>query len=124
MLHVIWMDSHHAEIYALHPNGTFEHRKVIRHDQDHHTRNLKDHQHPPEKFFKDLSAALLDSNEMLLTGPGLAKGQFKHFLERHHAQDLAKRIVGLETVDHPTEAQIKAQATKTFARLHPHYPIN
>jgi len=124
MLHVVWMDSQRAECYTLHPNGTFEHRHVVKHDFDHHTHSHRDDKHPPEKFFKDLSQSLHGVEELVLMGPGVPKEQFKRWLDQHHKNDLAKHVVGVETVDHPTEPQIKAEAIRTFKRLHPHFPVN
>jgi stalled ribosome rescue protein Dom34 len=124
MLHVVWMDSVHADVYLLHPNGTFEHKHVVRHDQDHHTHSHRDEKHPPEKFYKDLSQVIVGAEEILLTGPGLGKEHFRAYLEKHHAKDLGQHIVGMETVDHPTEPQIKARAVQVFKQRHPHFPVN
>src|SRR5271169_3930910 len=110
MLHVVWMDGREAECYALHPNGTFEHRQVIKHDFDHHTHNHHDDKHPPENFYKALSDALHGAEEILLIGPGLPKEHFKHYLDQHSAHDLAKHVVGLETAQRMTEHQVKALA--------------
>jgi len=45
---------------------------------------------------------------------GLAKDHFKTHLETHHTAGLAKRIIGMEVVDHPTDNQILAASRKFF----------
>jgi len=124
MLHVVWMDQRHAECFALHADGTFEHKRVIKHDPDHHTHGHRDDKHPPEKFFKELAQTLHGAAELLLVGPGLAKDHFRTYLGRHHATDLAKHVVGVETVDHPTAPQIQAMAIKAYKKLHEHDPVS
>lgn len=124
MLHVVWMDGQQAECYTLHPNGTFEHREVVKHDFDHHTHSHRDDKHPPETFYKALATSLQGAEELMLIGPGLPKEHFKHYLEKHHPNDLAKHVVGMESAERMTPPQIEAMATKTFKRLHPHFPVN
>ena len=52
-------------------------------------------------------------HELLITGPSDAKlGLIKH-IHAHHAA-LVPNIVGVETVDHPTDGQIVAYAKKYF----------
>jgi len=124
MLHVVWMDGRQAECYALHPNGAFEHREVIKHDFDHHTHSHRDDKHPPEAYYKSLMQALHGAEEILLIGPGLPKEHFKHYVSQHSGHDLAKHIVGMESAERLTENQIKALAIQAFKRLHPHFPVN
>ena len=116
MLHVIWMDHCRAECFALHPDGAFEHTNVVRHDPDHHTHNHRDEKHPPERFFKELARTLHGAGHLLLVGPGLAKDHFKTWLTRHDAQ-VGKRVIGIETVDHPTAPQIRAMAIQAYKHL-------
>jgi hypothetical protein len=55
-------------------------------------------------------------NEILIIGPGSAKNE----LSRHaasHDPAVAKKIVAVETVDHPTDPQIIDYAKKYFNRF-------
>jgi hypothetical protein len=48
-----------------------------------------------------------------VTGSHVAQADFRHYVERHRPA-LAKEIAGWETVDHPSQAQLLAQARKFF----------
>lgn len=52
---------------------------------------------------------------MLVVGPSTAKLQFIRYAYKHDAT-LEPRIVGVETVDHPTDGQLVAYAKRYFAR--------
>jgi hypothetical protein len=57
----------------------------------------------------------MDSLHILVVGPSTAK---LHFLRLLHTHDrvLESRIVGIETVDHPTDRQLAAYV-RTYFRL-------
>jgi len=115
--YVVWMDSEKASIFNLKPTGiikTHVEKTVI----DHHTHS-KDNAHSDpaiEHFFHDLAKKLNDAEEMLILGPGLAKTHFKTHLEKHHHAGLAKKIIGIENSDHPTDNQILAVARPFFIK--------
>lgn len=109
--YVLWLDSEKAMIFKFTLTGIVKtHLKKDSHD--HHTHNKKDHHgdSDTEHFFRDLALKLKNAEQLLILGPGLAKNHFKTHLETHHTADLAKRIIGMETVDHPTDNQILATA--------------
>ena len=113
--YVVWMDSDSAKIF--HINGEkVEVKKSVRHDPDHHTHNKSDaKQKDSHRFFTDVATQLASFEDaVLLVGPGVAKTHFVKHLEGHHEKELARRIVGTETMDHPTDAQIVAFARKYF----------
>lgn len=114
--YVIWMDSEKAQIFNLKTSG-IEKSHLEKHKGDHHTHSKKDHHGDPatEHYFRDLAVRLKDAEEVLILGPGLAKNHFKTHLENHHGEQLAKKIVGIENSDHPTDNQILAEARKFFA---------
>ena len=51
-----------------------------------------------------------------ITGPGAAKLAFERHIARHHP-GLAARVVGVETVDHPTPGELEAFARTQFVRV-------
>jgi len=52
--------------------------------------------------------------EILIVGPGHAKLELiKHI--HAHDHDLVKQVVGVETMDHPSDAQLVVHARKYFA---------
>jgi hypothetical protein len=65
------------------------------------------------KYYEDVIACVREADAILILGPGEAKGELKTHLER---AGLAARIVGFETVDKMTDAQIAAKARERFPR--------
>jgi hypothetical protein len=50
---------------------------------------------------------------LLIVGPASAKHEFFKFVQEHH-RALVSKIVGVETVDHPTGGEIVAHARSYF----------
>ena len=67
-------------------------------------------------FFHDVAAALSDVREVLIAGPGTAKVAFRKYVDQRH-HDLSRRIVGVETIDHPSDGELAAYARKYFRRV-------
>jgi len=113
--YVIWLDSEKALIFALKTTG-IEKTHLEKGGQEHHTQNKKDSHTDAhlETFFHELALKLQDAGQFLILGPGLAKTHFKTHLEKHHHEGLAKKIIGMENSDHPTENQILETARKFF----------
>ena len=67
-------------------------------------------------YFEKVVAALGDASKILLVGPASEKLEFqKHLIKAH--EHLAKKIVGVETVDHPTDGQVLNYARQYFKRV-------
>ena len=66
-----------------------------------------------DKYYDDVISHVRDADEILIFGPGEAKGELKSHLER---AGLSARVVGVETVDKMTDNQIAAKARERFAR--------
>ena len=64
-------------------------------------------------YFQMVTAALEEAGEVLIVGPGKAKLELIRYLH-HHAPDLEPKLVGVETVDHPSNGQIVAYARQYF----------
>lgn len=112
---VVWLDHEHAKVFELHPDKVDE-KTMRRHEIRHHqgTEKEQNNHKNAEKFFHDVAIALSSAHEILVLGPGMAKDQFKSHLDHHHHADLAKKVVGVSTVDHPTDPEIVASARKFF----------
>ena len=89
-----------------------------RHAPHHHVRR---HQGTAEKsypadeqhFYHEVAVALRGTEEILVVGPSTAKlGLIKHLHKRE--SELEPRIVGVETVDHPTDGQLVAFMRRYF----------
>jgi stalled ribosome rescue protein Dom34 len=111
--YVVWMDTNEARVYKVAPVPR-EVKRLARHEIRHHTAVDVERHKDLAKYFSALAGDLRDADEVLLIGPGPAKEKFRRFLEERHAQDLGRRIVGTETVDHPTEAEMLAQSRRFF----------
>jgi len=113
---VVWMDQHDAKIFRF-DNEAFEATSIEspHHHVRRHSSATVEHQHPADAqhYFHDIAVALADVAEILVVGPAKAKLEFiKHV--HHHDRALEPKIVGVETVDHPTDGQIVAYARKYF----------
>ena len=67
-------------------------------------------------MFDEIAGQVADNDEILVAGPGVAKVAFQRHVAKHHPT-LALRIVGVETVDHPTSRELTAFAREQFARV-------
>jgi hypothetical protein len=57
--------------------------------------------------------ALAHTGAILITGPGNAKSEFRNYIAEHRTE-LAKRVSGVEALDHPTDPELIALARKFF----------
>ncbi len=116
---VLWIDRHEAKI--CHFDGeSFELAKIESapaHPRKHPSVTAeRSHPADAQHYYRDVARALEDAPEILVVGPSTAKLEFvKHVHERAHG--LEAKIVGVETVDHPTDGQLLAYARKYFRAL-------
>jgi stalled ribosome rescue protein Dom34 len=116
----LWIDHAEAKIFHV-GDADFEKLKIEGpHHHVSHRGEARSHgsSHPAEDqhFFHSAAAALKDCEEILVVGPGTAKLEFiKHVHKHDHA--LVNKIVGVETVDHPTEGQLVAFVRKYFHKV-------
>ena len=114
---VVWID--HAEARIMHISPEDVEKSIVHpaepHLHLHHKRGSVSGSREPEDqhFYHDVVEALSEAKEILVVGPGQAKlNLIKHM--HAHDHDVENRVVGLETVDHPSDAQIVAFARKYF----------
>jgi stalled ribosome rescue protein Dom34 len=115
--YVIWLDSKESRIFELVPDGPkikYIHAHGIRHKLPAYGDHNSEHHHGHDKFFKEIADSINDAKELIVLGPSEAKVHFKAYLEKHFANTLAKKLVAVETVDHPTDNQILAHARRFF----------
>jgi stalled ribosome rescue protein Dom34 len=62
-------------------------------------------------YYDAVIACIRDAEAILIFGPGEAKGELKHRLEKNN---LSGRIAVIETVDKMTDSQIMAKVRKHF----------
>ena len=114
----VWIDNMEARIFAVdadqvgrtvvHAPGPHIHRHL--HEQEMKTRNHPDDEH---RYFHEVASALEGTGKVLLVGPSHAKLHFLRYLQSK-APSIEARIVGVETVDHPTDAQLVAHLKHYF----------
>jgi len=110
---VIWMD--HAEAHVLRlACGQTHIRRVCANNQ--HGAHAHAEGAEAQGYFDEVVQAVADAHEVLVTGPADAKYAFVQHVHALHTA-LATRIVGVETLDHPSDAQLAAYARKFFTRV-------
>jgi len=116
---IVWIDHQEAKIFHL--DVTEIDRLVIRpHDparRIRHEANSFGGDRPEEQdfFFERIAGAIIEARAILITGPESAKSELAaHVMHRH--LDLARRIAGVETIDHPGSGALVALARIYFRR--------
>ena len=74
---------------------------------------VRNHPDDEPRFFGEVARALQDHGQVLLVGPSMTKLHFFRYVQRHD-QALEARIVGIESADHPTDAQLVAHLRHYF----------
>jgi stalled ribosome rescue protein Dom34 len=113
----VWLDHHEARIFHVDLEGFDEQllRTPLHHFHRHPKGPSEPHGHPDDehRFFADIAKALATAEEILVLGPSTAKSEFLHYV-RDHVRGLTGKIAGVETADHPTDAQIVAHVRSHF----------
>ena len=108
---VVWMDHSEAHV-ALFDKAHVETQRI---------RSRSHHKHQGKStdlsaLFTDVATALVGCKEVLLTGPGMARNQFRDWCGQHqHA--FAACIVDSVAADHPSDAQLVAMAKQYFKKF-------
>ena len=119
---VVWLDHYEAIVVHVHPEDADSLK--ISSDREPEDRQLhrksgvpgNGHRADDGAFYAAVADALHESEVILVTGPGLAKTSFVDFVHSRHA-DVARHIVSVQTLDHPTEGQLTNFARGYFKRL-------
>lgn len=112
---IVWID--HLEAKIFHFTATDAERAHVRsHSPDrhlHHRAGSRTGNRAPDDhaFFEAVMGALHGAQEWLVAGPGTAKTAFATYVRERHPLE-ARRIVDVETLDHPTDAELVRLARK------------
>jgi stalled ribosome rescue protein Dom34 len=109
---VVWIDHQSAQVLQF-DSEHVQAQKVKSHT--HHTAQHGSDVRTQHEFFGQVCDALAGITEVLVVGPKTGIADFEHYATKHRA-DTAKRVVGYEVVDHPTENQLVAMARKYFLK--------
>jgi stalled ribosome rescue protein Dom34 len=114
---IVWIDHHEARVFHF---GRTEVEQLVLHPHNptrhiHHKANALGSGHAAEDqdFLHHVTESIADAGAVLITGPANAKTELvKHI--HHHDPALIKKIAGVETVDHPSDASLVAYARHYF----------
>lgn len=114
---VVWID--HSEAHVMHISPDDVEKSVVQpanpHKHLHNKRGAVGFGHAPEDqhYYHEVVDALRGSKEVLIVGPANAKlNLIKHI--HAHDHEMVASVVGVETVDHPSDSQLVAYARKYF----------
>ena len=112
---VVWLDHAEARIFQFNRE---EAEKLVVHGHRHHLHHKAGaigagREAADTAFFNEIATNLAENAEILLLGPGAAKLELLRHVQRHQPA-LEAKILGVETVDHPSDGQIVAYARKYF----------
>jgi stalled ribosome rescue protein Dom34 len=114
---VVWIDHHEARVFHFSPTDVES--LVLRPDHPtrhiHHKANSIGSGHASEdhNFLQAVAQSIADAGAVLVTGPANAKSELVKHINQHDPK-LMKVIVGVETVDHPSDKQLVAYAKHYF----------
>ncbi len=115
---VVWLDHREAHVIAFNRDAA-EKPLIVRATNGDEQRHLQAHmighgkaaEHP--EYFEHILDKIRNVSEWLIVGPANAKLAFAKHIGKHHA-NLLDHLIGVETVDHPTDGQLLAYAKKYF----------
>jgi len=115
---IVWIDQKEARIFevggektggeVVHSPGPHIHRHANEADL-----RVRNHPDDEARFFGEVALALRDHGQVLLVGPSMTKLHFFKFVQKHD-HPLGARIVGIESADHPSDAQLVAHLRHYF----------
>ena len=122
----VLIDHAEARIFDIHADPLRHHHagqetsvaapqhEIHRHQRGH---DGEGHQHPEDltHFFQAVRLKIADADSILILGPSLAKHELMTYLAKED-RALAHNVIGVETVDHPTDKQIVALASEAFLK--------
>jgi stalled ribosome rescue protein Dom34 len=108
---VVWMDHQEAHVVMFDREHVEAQRILLR---SHHKHQGK--AGDTAAFFAEVAKALVGTHEVLLTGPGLARNEFRDWCAAHQ-KSTAATIVDSIVSDHPSDAQLAALAKQYFKKF-------
>jgi stalled ribosome rescue protein Dom34 len=117
---VVWID--HQEAHVIQFNAEASASEVIKTKSKHGHVHQKSgvlgagHANPDQNYLHDVALAVSGAGEILIVGPGSAKLELLKHVNKHDPK-VSEKIVGVETIDHPSDGQLLAYAKKYFIRV-------
>ncbi len=113
----VWIDQREAHVFHITTDRIDE--ETVRVPQHMHRKHpnlsqgAKEHPDDAKHFFHALSRSLDGAEKILVVGPSTAKLDFVRYVHKNEHL-IEPHIVGVETVDHPTNGQLVAYAKQYF----------
>jgi len=114
---IVWINHHEARVFPFSPTDVD--RLVLHPDNPtrhiHHKANSIGSGHAAEDqtFLEAVAKSIADAGAVLITGPANAKTELVKHIQKHEP-NLMKIIVGVETVDHPSDGELVDHARRYF----------
>jgi len=107
----VWLDHREARIFHVDVES-FDEKSIqspqhLIHRHPKGATEPKEHPDDQKHYFDEVAGGLSDATQILVVGPSTAKLQFLKHLHQH-APTVAAKVIGLETVNHPSEGQLVA----------------
>jgi hypothetical protein len=114
---VVWIDHREARVFHFTPTDV---ERLVLHP-DHPTRHIhhkansigSGHAAEDHAYLQAVAESIADAGAVLIAGPANAKIELVRHIREHNPKQMSE-IVGVETVDHPSDAQFVAYARKYF----------
>lgn len=114
---VVWIDHHEARIFELNEEEVdkevIKAPKQVRHNHNKDGSMSTWRAKFDKQFHEAIAKELGGVQELLIVGPANAKLGLMKYLH-DHARPLADKVVGIETVDHPSDKQLISYARNYF----------
>lgn len=114
---IVWIDHREAKIFLF--NAAEVDRMMLHpHDPTRHIRynaskDGKDETPSKDAFLEQVTAGVSNAKAILITGPSNETSELAAHLRRHHL-NIASCVVGIETIDHPSDGALLAVARLFF----------
>ncbi len=114
---IVWIDQREAKVF--HVNATGVDQMILHPHRP--TRHIHRNASPSsgsrslldDEFFENVAEAIAHAKAILITGPASANSELAAHLTRRHPET-AGCIVGVETIDHPSDGALGAVARLYF----------
>jgi stalled ribosome rescue protein Dom34 len=108
---VVWMDHQEAHV-VMFDREHIEAQRIPSRSHHKHQGKAGD----TAAFYAEVAKALAGAREVLLTGPGLARKEFRDWCSKHQ-KSIATAVVDSIASDHPSDAQLVAMAKQYFKKF-------
>lgn len=115
---LVWLDESEARIFLFGTDADEERQDHVKatspHRQIHPRARSGGSERDNRDFFEAILAEVTEVDEWLIAASPIIAKEFEKYVRVGHAEALAKKLVGVETMDQPTDAKLLAFAQRRF----------